>query len=80
MTAPAEMVGAVVKGNVASRLNLEMLVIDLARAPLPSNVIEVAEGFWNIRGSFKIAGLYDLGTHASLVRRASGKLVLLDAC
>lgn len=43
-------------------------------------MIEVADGFWNIRGSYKIAGLYDLGTHASLVRRASGKLVLLDAC
>jgi hypothetical protein len=52
----------------------------LSRTPLPDNVIEVADGFWNIRGSFKIAGLYDLGTHASLVRRASGKLVLLDAC
>lgn len=52
----------------------------MTRAALPSNVIEVADGFWNIRGSYKIAGLYDLGTHASLVRRASGKLVLLDAC
>jgi hypothetical protein len=51
----------------------------LTRA-LPSNVIEVADGFWNIRASFMIAGIYDLGTHASLVRRASGKLVLLDAC
>jgi len=40
----------------------------------------VADGFWNIRGSFVIAGIYDLGTQASLVRRASGKFVLLDAC
>ena len=46
----------------------------------PRNVIEVADGFWNIRGSFMIAGIYDLGTHASLVRRASGKYVILDAC
>lgn len=52
----------------------------MTRASLPSNVIEVADGFWNIRGSYKIAGVYDLGTHASLVRRANGKLVLLDAC
>jgi hypothetical protein len=43
-------------------------------------VIEVADGFWNIRGSFMIAGIYDLGTHASLVRRACGKYLLLDAC
>lgn len=27
-----------------------------------------------------IAGVYDLGTQASLVRRASGKLVILDSC
>jgi hypothetical protein len=52
----------------------------MTRALPPRNVIEVVDGFWNIRGSFMIAGFYDLGTHASLVRRASGKFVLLDAC
>lgn len=52
----------------------------MSGAPSPRNVIEVADGFWNIRGSFMIAGIYDLGTHASLVRRANGKLLLLDAC
>ena len=47
---------------------------------LPSNVIEVADGFWNIRGTFLIAGVFDLGTQCSLVRRANGKFVILDAC
>ena len=42
-------------------------------------VIEVAPDFWNIRGSFKIAGLVDVGTQASLVRRANGRFVLLDS-
>jgi hypothetical protein len=46
----------------------------------PPNVIEVADGFWNIRGSFKIGGILDIGTQASLVRLGSGKYVLLDAC
>lgn len=46
----------------------------------PPNVVEVAKDFYNIRGSFKIAGVLDIGTQASLVRRASGKFVLLDAC
>jgi hypothetical protein len=45
----------------------------------PPQVIEVGSGFSNIRGSFKVGPL-DIGTHASLVRLASGKLVLLDAC
>lgn len=45
----------------------------------PANVIEVADGFWNIRAPFRI-GLIEIGTHASLVRLGSGKFVLLDAC
>lgn len=47
---------------------------------LPSAVLEVADGFWNVRGHFKIAGVVDIGTQASLVRRKNGKFVLLDAC
>ncbi|MBT8493003.1 MAG: DUF4336 domain-containing protein [Deltaproteobacteria bacterium] len=47
-------------------------------ANLPSRVIEVADDFWNIRGTFRIGPL-DIGTHASLVRRQGGKFVLLDA-
>jgi hypothetical protein len=42
-------------------------------------LIEVGAGFWNIRGSFKIAGVIDAGTQTSLVRRANGKFVFLDA-
>ncbi|MFC1688575.1 hypothetical protein ACFL07_02820 [Pseudomonadota bacterium] len=42
-------------------------------------VIHVGEGFWNIRGSYKIAGVIDVGTQASLARLASGKFVLLDS-
>lgn len=40
--------------------------------------IQVADDFWNIRGSYKIAGVIDVGTQASLVRLASGKFVMLD--
>ena len=54
---------------------------DPTPTPLPRHVIKVADGFWNIRGTFKIGGgLLDIGTHASLARRASGRFVLLDAC
>lgn len=41
-------------------------------------VHEIADGIWNIRGSFKVLGVVDLGTQASLVRLKSGKFVLLD--
>lgn len=46
---------------------------------LPRGVIEVADGFWNIRGSYKLRGLVELGTQTSLVRRSSGGFVFLDA-
>ena len=44
-----------------------------------TSVIRIAEGFWNVRGSFRIAGLIDIGTHISLVQRTSGKFVFLDS-
>jgi hypothetical protein len=47
---------------------------------LPSDVIEVGPGFWNIRGSFKVFGVVQIGTHSSLVRRSNGSYVVLDAC
>jgi len=37
------------------------------------------DDYWNFRGSFKIAKLIDIGTHMSLVRRASGRFVALDS-
>ncbi len=40
---------------------------------------QIADDFWNLRGSFKIGGLIDIGTQCSLVRRGNGKFVFLDA-
>ena len=46
---------------------------------MSDQLIEVGEGFWNIRGSFRIAGVLDIGTQCSLVRLANGRFILLDA-
>jgi hypothetical protein len=43
------------------------------------HTIQIADGFWNIRGSFKIGGVVDVGTQASLIRRANGRFVFLDS-
>lgn len=51
----------------------------LMTRPLPRRVIAVADGFWNIRAPFRIGPL-NIGTQASLVRRANGAFVMLDAC
>lgn len=47
---------------------------------MSSRLLQIADDFWNVRGSFRIAGLLDVGTHMSLVRRPDGRFVLLDAC
>ena len=44
-----------------------------------AKIIQISDDFWNIRGSFKIAGIIDVGTQVSLVRLANGKFVFLDS-
>jgi len=41
--------------------------------------LHIADDFWNIRGSFKIGGVVDIGTQTSLVRRGNGRFVFLDS-
>ncbi len=45
-------------------------------ARMQPHIIEVADGFWNIRGSFEIGGVVEIGTQASLVKRSNGKVRL----
>jgi hypothetical protein len=45
-----------------------------------TKVIELGNGFWNLRGSYRFRGVLEIGTQMSLVQRANGKYVLLDAC
>jgi len=42
-------------------------------------MLRVAEDFWNIRGSFRIGGVVDVGTQCSLVRTGDRRFVFLDA-
>jgi hypothetical protein len=46
---------------------------------MTDKIVQVAENFWNIRGSFRIGGVVDIGTQASLVRLASGNFLFLDS-
>ena len=46
---------------------------------MSAKILQIGDDFWNIRGSFKIAGLIDIGTQASLIRRSNGKFVFLDS-
>jgi hypothetical protein len=46
---------------------------------MSEHILTISDDFWNIRGDFKIAGIVNIGTHSSLLRRSSGAFVLLDA-
>ncbi len=46
---------------------------------MTDKILKIADDFWNIRGEFKVFGLINIGTQASLVKRGNGKFVLLDA-
>ncbi len=40
----------------------------------------LAASFWNIRGTYRVAGLIDIGTHMSLAQRDDGRFVVIDGC
>ncbi|MXO64769.1 hypothetical protein [Altericroceibacterium endophyticum] len=46
---------------------------------MSETITRIDENFWNIRGKFKIAGMLDVGTQASLIRLPSGKFLFLDS-
>lgn len=40
----------------------------------------LADTFWNLRGTYRVAGVLNIGTHMSLVQRHDGRFVVLDGC
>lgn len=56
-----------------------MLGAPIGVRAVTATTIELKGGFWNLRGSFRLAGLVELGTQASLVRRENGRFLMLDS-
>ncbi len=46
---------------------------------MADSIVSVHDTFWNIRGSFKLGGVLDIGTQCSLATLDSGNHVLIDA-
>ena len=46
---------------------------------MSDQILQISDDFWNIRGDFKVGGVLNIGTQASLVRRGNGKFLLLDS-
>ena len=47
---------------------------------MSEQLIDLGDGFWNIRGDLRMAGVLNIGTQCSLVRLRSGGFVFLDSC
>lgn len=43
------------------------------------DIIDCGEGMWNVRGTYRIGGIVNVGTQASLIRLPSGKFIFLDS-
>jgi hypothetical protein len=46
---------------------------------MTEKILKISDTFWNIRGEFRVFGLLNIGTQASLAKLGNGKFVLLDA-
>lgn len=46
---------------------------------MSDKIIDLGAGFWNIRGTFRLGGVLNIGTQCSLVRLTSGRFVFLDS-
>ena len=46
---------------------------------MSDKIIDLGAGFWNIRGTFRLGGVLNIGTQCSLVKLSSGKFVFLDS-
>jgi hypothetical protein len=40
----------------------------------------LADTFWNLRGTHRVAAVLDIGTHMSVAQRAGGRFVVIDGC
>lgn len=46
---------------------------------MTDHIHDLGAGFWNIRGTFRLGGVLNIGTQCSLVKLSSGKFIFLDS-
>ena len=46
---------------------------------MTDKIHDLGAGFWNIRGTFRIGGVLNIGTQCSLIKLDSGRFVFLDS-
>lgn len=43
------------------------------------DIIDCGDGMWNVRGAYRIGGIVNVGTQASLIRLPTGRFIWLDS-
>lgn len=46
---------------------------------MTDKIHDLSAGFWNIRGSFRLGGVINIGTQCSLIKLDSGRFIFLDS-
>lgn len=46
---------------------------------MADKIYDLGAGFWNVQGSFHMAGIIDVGTQCSLVKLEAGRFIFLDS-
>ena len=46
---------------------------------MTDKIHDLGAGFWNIRGTFRVGGVLNIGTQCSLIKLDSGRFVFLDS-
>ncbi|MER2165065.1 MAG: hypothetical protein ABS921_13175, partial [Psychrobacter alimentarius] len=46
---------------------------------MSDKIYDLDAGFWNIRGSFRVGGILNIGAQCSLIQLASGHFIFLDS-
>ena len=46
---------------------------------MTDKIHDLGAGFWNIRGTFRIGGVLNIGTQCSLIKLDSGRFIFLDS-
>jgi hypothetical protein len=69
-----------IHSKIAQRpIAVKVSAVTTDESVMSEQILKISDDFWSIRGDFKIGGIVNIGTHASLLRRGNGKFVLLDA-
>lgn len=50
----------------------------MGNSPVKERLVQIGEGFWNVRASFKVLLVLNIGTHMSIIKLKNEKFLIID--